>query len=868
MTSQRSNDSRESPDRNGRKRRPILAVVLGGACLIVVSLTVIIGLYTLTLIPDLPQLRDIRNPEIELATTIYAADGTEITRFYRKNRIWVTYDQIAPSLVDALVATEDHRFFDHHGVDLSRMISSAYKTARGNRQGGSTITMQLARNLYPEVGGSWPVARKLKEILTAFKIERHYDKREIIEMYLNTVPFGYNAFGVEAAARTYFARSAAALDLEQSATLIGMLKATSRYNPVRNPDLARARRNVVLAQMVRHGYIPQTTYAEIREKPIELIFEPPSPSSNIAPHFAEYVRGWLHEWAAGRGHDIYADGLKVYTTLDPAVQELANAAVEEQMKGLQAVVDFEWSRASDYFLGSDIKVYERYRDAGRFTPFSYFWNTQRDLVNAYIRDTDRYRNLLREGASPEQALNQLKDDPIFMDSLRTARTRLEVGLVAVDPVKAEVKPWVGGRDFTKDQYDKVALARRQPGSTFKPVVYTAAIDFGYSPYYTIQDTLTTFQLADSRQSWTPRNAGGGFSEEDVTLHDGLTFSKNTVTAHLVNLLGPHQIANYARRMGIKSELNRVLSIGLGTSEVTLLELVSVYNTLANYGTYREPVFVTRIEDQNGRVLYTAQPESRKAVSMQTAYTVLDILRGVVDHGTGSAIRWKYGLEGDLAGKTGTTQHNADGWFVLMHPRLITGAWVGFNDRRIAFRSSYWGQGAHNALNVVGDFYKRLVSHSLLPETRFIPPPGYREPMPPDSASSYYDAYHYDLLDDTLSTDAYVRRTGFSADSLDEPSFRTRDSLFWLEADVERALRISRDSLHAYPDKVSSEFDGTLDRSDRWERDLEEALRDRLREPAEKDVEPVDQVMKRLTGESLKPLDDEKDSTHIRPRPAP
>lgn len=692
----------------------------------------LVAAYMLALLPELPRMRAGGYPGVDLATLVYSADGRELGRYYRENRTWVGVDAISPQVVDALVATEDHRFYEHHGVDLWRTLGALLRTAGGEREGGSTITMQLARNLYPEVGRAVSLDRKLKEMMTALKIERAYGKREILEMYLNTVPFSYNTFGIEAAARLYYDKPAAALDVAEAATLVGMLKGPTRYNPVRNPELARQRRDVVYGQMVKHGYLAPFEAARLRDEPLYLDFHPEALTTGPAPYFNEYVRLWLEAWAARHGYDAYADGLRVYTTLDMRLQEAAQAAVAEAMRGLQAVVDYEWSRASPALLSREADAYERARTAGRFEPFAYLWQAHPDLLDRYVRETAPYRRAIQQGARPDAALAHLLATPAFLDSLRTARTRLSTGLVAIDPHTGHVKAWVGGRDFAQDKYDKVALAKRQPGSTFKPFVYAAAIDHGYAPYYTLQDSAMSFRIPGTTRYWQPHNAGGGYSGRYVTLREALVQSKNTVTAQLMDVLGAFEVGGYARRMGITSQLDYVPSLGLGTSEVTLLELVSAYGTFAANGIHRPPVVVTRIEDRHGRVIARFEPEAREALSPHTAYTVLDMLRGVTaGGGTGARIRWRYGIDADVAGKTGTTQNEADGWFVLVHPNLVTGAWVGFNDRRLTFRTDYWGQGGHNALNVVGAFFRRVLGQGAADaRARFIPPPGYRAPRPP------------------------------------------------------------------------------------------------------------------------------------------
>jgi penicillin-binding protein 1A len=702
-----------------RKVQAAVAVsVLAGLFLLGVAA---IGLFLFTLgDDDLPSLEQLENPALQLATIAYSADGVELARYARQNRSSVTGEEISQNVINALIATEDHRFYDHWGIDLFRFHIAAIKTALGDVQGGSTISMQLARNLYnKEIGKEQTISRKLKEMVTAVELERRYTKDEIVEMYLNTVEFGNNAFGIEAAARTFFNRSAAELDTLQSATLVGMLKAITAYNPLRNPDNARRRRNVVLGQMIKHGYLSEDYLDEHAEMPVTTDFNPNEITRGPAPYFAEYVRQWLNDWSEAEGNDFYADGLYVFTTLDSRLQELAGTAVENQMVGLQAVVDFEWGQRRGGRQSPFSTNVEDYVKQTNYVPWSHFWRVFPDTLRSFVRESDAFRQLVHDGLSESAAMDSLYRDETFMSALKNDKSRLEAGLVSIDPRNGYVKAWVGGRNLADDWYDHVAKARRQPGSTFKPFVYIAAIDNGYSPQHTFKDTL--FYWSDSiGNEWSPTNSDGSYTNRWMTLREGLKYSLNTITGQLVLQVGAPTVADYARWMGIRSPLNEVPSLALGTSNVTLLELTTAYSTLANGGLYYEPTVVTRIEDQLGNVLYEARPQPNEALSDQTAFKVIDMMREVVQTGgTGARIRWQYQLHDyDFAGKTGTTQNSADGWFMLMHPELVTGAWVGWNDQRMTFRTNWWGQGAHNALFLVGDYTRKIVDDGRLSKENF------------------------------------------------------------------------------------------------------------------------------------------------------
>ena len=566
-------------------------------------------------------------------------------------------------------------------------------------------------------------------MLTAVRLEKRYTKREIVEMYLNTVEFGHNAFGIEVAAHTFFSKSAAELDTLESATLIGMLKGITMYNPIRNPDLSRRRRNTVLGQMVKNDYLSQSYLMENLETPIETQYSSSEITAGPSPYFAEHVRQWLREWSNESGHDFYSQGLIVHTTLDSKMQEMAQIAVEEQMNSLQTVVDFEWSRsrAGDAPFSSSVVDYAEQTD---YEPFSEFWRKKADTLGLYIKETEAFR-VLKAELGDEAAIDSLLADSAFVQEFKATKTRLEAGLVSIDPRTGHVKAWVGGRNLADDWYDHVAKARRQPGSTFKPFAYIAAIDNGYSPDYTLKDS-TIYWQDELGNEWEPGNSSGEQTGLMMSLREALKRSRNTVTARLVLEIGAPTVAFYARRMGIKSPLVEVPTLALGTSNVTLLELTTSYSTLANGGLKYEPTVVTRIEDRLGNVLYEASSHPEEALNEQTALKVVDMMRDVVQTGgMGARIRWQYQLyDYDFAGKTGTTQNSADGWFMLMHPELVTGAWVGFNDQRFTFRTDFWGQGAHNALFLVGDFTRRVADEERLSKESFPLPLDYSAPNQP------------------------------------------------------------------------------------------------------------------------------------------
>ena len=718
------------------------AFLLTFPTVLIVAITVGILGYMVLLARDLPSLDQIENPEFDLATVAYTADGVELARFGFQNRSWVYYDEISEHVIDALVAVEDHRFRAHWGMDLFRTFSAATQSALSKlglpfqRQGGSTITQQLARNLYNEqIGFEVSVTRKLKEMVTAIRLEYKYAKPEIIEMYLNTVPFLHNAYGIEAASRTYFAKSSKELNVLESAALVGMLKGTNRYNPYSNPENSRLRRNVVLRRMVALEELDKAYYEAHKDSLTATSFRNADVTNSLAPYFAEQVRQWLSEWGKEQNVDVYSAGLTVVTTLDSRLQKAAQDAVISTMEGLQAVVDCEWSTASSPRLrfGEDISQYlddDCHEDPDN--RFAWFWDRNPGMLAQFIQESSRYRSLVQDGAGRDEALESLMASETFLDSLKSTKTRLENGIVAINPANRHVKAWVGGRDLALDWYDHVSVARRQPGSTFKPFVYSVAITNGFSPNdNTYRDAIFRYVDPFTEEVWSPKNSGGDMTGEFMPLREGLARSKNTVSGQLIIDIKPENVVRLAHNMGIESPLEAVPALALGTSDVTLLELTNAYTTLATLGRRADPVMISKVYDKDGNLLYPLEdnvPNVREALHETDAAIVIDMLRDVVNqsYGTGARIRWQYNQYGyDFAGKTGTTQQGADGWFILMHKQLVTGAWVGFNDRRMTFRSTFWGQGGHNALFLVGDFMSRINEN---PETalsineRFPDPP--------------------------------------------------------------------------------------------------------------------------------------------------
>ncbi len=728
--------SAQSPVYMARLRHPSRR----GVALAVSAVPALLLLYVLVLIPFTPSISDLRRAKTAKPSVVMSSDGQELAVFRRANRDWVKLADISPQVTAALIATEDHRFYSHHGLDFRRIASAALKTASGDTQGGSTLTQQLARNLYPEEIGRAPtLTRKIKEAITALKIEAVYTKPEILETYLNTVPFLYNAFGIEMAARTYFDKSADKLDVLESATLVGMLKGTSYYNPVINPERAIQRRNIVLAQMVKHDKLPAARLERLKKAPLKVDFERQTEPLGPAAHVAQQLRRWLIEWADRNDYNIYADGLVLRTTIDSRLQAMANRAVTRQTTRLQSLANGQWGGRSVWQAKT-----------GRF----------REMVESFVRESTEFKAAVEAGQAGDDVLKTLLSDASFMEKLKADKTRLQAGFLAIDPGNGHVKAWVGSRDFADDQFDHVAQARRQPGSTFKPFVYGAAFQKGMSPSDRFFDGDIEIPLGNGA-FWRPTDAGGP-SGEMMTLRQGLASSKNTITAQVMQAVGPPQVAQLAQALGVRqSKLEEVPSLALGTSPVTLKEMVSAYASIANEGQYIEPMLILQVEDRNGKVLEVMQPRlPETAMPVPVSHTLLDTLRAAINQGTGAGIRSQYGITADVAGKTGTTQDNTDGWFILMHPQLVAGAWAGFNDNRITMGNG-WGPGARSALPMVGEFFQQSLRTRVIDARSRFAAPMMVVPDPVDPAQALGDWFS-SLFGNTNSSPRELERDPSSA----------------------------------------------------------------------------------------------------------
>ncbi len=712
----------EPPPAPSPRRWPRLKRSLQWAALFGTAATAAVSVYLCVLVFTTPTVEELRRAQGVRPSVILSADGEVIGRFSTSYQAPLALKDVPADLVNALIATEDHRFYEHGGLDPTRIAGSAWGILQGNFQGGSTLTQQLARNLFPqEIGNAVSINRKLREAITALRLERTSSKAQILESYLNTAPFLYNVRGIEMAARTYFDRPAAQLDTLQCATLVGMLKGTQRYNPVRNPERARTRRNLVMAQMVKRGTLTPARYEQLRAAPLTLAFKRPEDGDiGQARHFVAHLREQLVEWADAHDVDLDTDGVVIRTTLDARLQRLAQEAVTQQVALLQRIAGEEWSEArarTARLQPAPLPAKPPARSPTKLPapppePFAHFWRTHAPMLADMARDSPQFRAARQAGQPEEQALATVLADAATMDRLRNDKTRLSAGFVAIDPTTGAVRAWVGSPDFAREQFDHVAQAKRQPGSTFKPFVYGAALQRGISTEHRYLDGAIDIALPDGSR-WQPSD-GGGPSGALMTMREGLVQSKNTITAQVMQAVGAESVVEFARAAGVReARLDPVPSLALGTSPVSLLEMGDAYATLAALGERRAPLLITQISNREGRVLETWASPPEQALDRAMVEKLVDVMRGTVQTGTGAAARGEWGLKGDLAGKTGTTQDNTDAWFILMSPKLVAGAWVGFNDPRVAIRSNFWGQGGHSAIRLVGAFMQQAQKAKLL-----------------------------------------------------------------------------------------------------------------------------------------------------------
>lgn len=675
-----------------------------GIAVVILMIAAFVGMVWMGVFGRVPDRSELASINHQVATEVYSADSVLLGRYYLQERSPVQFKQIPEGLRYALISTEDARFYKHNGIDvrsLMRVLVKSIALRDESAGGGSTLTQQLAKNLFPRRGYtlfSMPI-NKVKEMIIAHRIEKIYSKEEILALYLNTIPFGDNVYGIKTAAERFYSKDVQQLDTDEAAVLIGMLKATYRYNPRVYPERATQRRNVVLAQMEKYGHLSSADRERLQAKPLSLRYQRLSHNEGLAPYFRSYIKSELLAWcrenkrADGSNYNLYTDGLKVYTTIDSRLQRFAEEAVRSQMAIIQKRFNDQLSR-----------------------------NTLTTVGRSHLSQLDAYRALKKEGRSEREIMDELKKagprrvfdwsgeketNISIYDSLIHHLKFLQAGFLAMDPQSGALRAWVGGIDHGFFQFDHVRPStKRQVGSTFKPIVYAAAMEHGVSPCDYVSARKTSYT---NMEDWTPENTEEDTYDQKFSMEGGLAGSVNTVSVKLLEQAGISNTIRTAERMGIRSDLPSVPSLALGTASISVVEMVNAYAAFANHGKHVDPIYITAITDAKGKVLesFGTSDAPIAAISKETSAMMVHMLRRVVNEGTGTSLRTRFGLTNDIAGKTGTTQSNTDGWFIAITPKLVVGCWVGGDDPRLHFRSTALGQGAATALPIIGSFFQQM-----------------------------------------------------------------------------------------------------------------------------------------------------------------
>lgn len=707
-------------------------LLLSGATFLVLFFIylIMVDINFLWLFGKSPSLSSISNPNQSVASVIYSADGKPLGKYFRENRTPVEFDEISPLLIKTLIATEDERFYEHFGVDLKGVFAAVKDMTQGRARGASTITQQLVKNMFKvrsqysrgllgQIPGLRLLIAKSKEWISAVKIEMFYDKNKILTMYLNTVDFGSNAYGIKTACKTYFKTSPKNLTIEQSATLVGLLKATTTYNPRVNPKNSLKRRNVVLENLRNQHIITAAEFDSIKRIPIKLNYSVESNYDGQALYFREAVAQSLEKWCKDNEMDLYSDGLKIYTTLDTRMQKYAEEAVDTQMRVVQRNFENHWGRENPWRDENHEEIVGFVEDIAKKTPlYKYLvqkYSGQPDSVTYYLNEPRRLKVFdYKDG---------VKDTTFScMDSIRYMERFMHTGFVAMEPQTGYVKAWVGDINFETWKYDKV-ISKRQPGSTFKLFGYTTAIEKGLSPCDTRPDNYISWDVMEKGElvKWVPRNANGEYTGQNLTLKAAFARSINSIAVKLAQETGTEAIIKTAHAMGIKTPLNNIPAVCLGASDVSLLELVNSYCTVVNEGKTHDPVLVTRIEDHDGNVLYEYKPVQKQAITYETAFLMTQLLRaGLTEYNATSQNLWTYDIfrqNTEFGGKTGTSSNHSDAWFVGVSPNLVGGAWVGGEHRSIHFRTGKLGEGSKTALPIFGLFMEKVLADNNLSKYR-------------------------------------------------------------------------------------------------------------------------------------------------------
>lgn len=708
-----------------------------------------------------PDMEDIKKPELSVGSQVYTADGKLIGQYYKENRSPVEYKDISPNLINALVSTEDIRFYNHSGVDFYSFATSMLSTAQGDRRGGSTITQQLAKNLFSTrkrksqgLVKHIPVLRtvvfKFKEWLTAFKLEHVYSKPEILTLYLNTVPFGNNSFGIKTATLKFFNKNPNAVDPAEAATLVGMLKATSTYNPINNPEKAKERRNVVLGQMQKYHHISKQDFDRYSKPPVKLNLSYIENSSHGDSYLREAVERLLKKWCKDNDYDLYEDGLKIYTTIDSRLQQYAEEAVAEKMKSLQRRFDNVWGDQNPWRDSKGNEIKDFVLKAEQRLPI------YKLLKAKYKNDTAQIKKYFKTPKRMKVFTWKGDQDTTFStaDSIKYYARILNTGMMSIEPSTGKIKVWVGGIDFKHFNYDHVNQSKRQAGSTFKPFAYLTALDNGYTPCDKFTDKRVTinYTYGGKQEVWEPNNADWNFTGREMSLRWAMGKSVNSITAQVTEEVGWDKVVEYAHKVGIESELKPVPSVSLGSNDVSVYEMVRAYSTFLNKGEKIDPLLVTKITDQDGNVLKEFALEKERVISEETAWLMLYMFRGGMEEpgGTSQAL-WEYKLwnnNNQIGGKTGTSSDYVDGWYMGITKDLVTGVWVGADDRSVHFTTSETGEGSRTALPIFGRFMEKVYAD---PKSGYKPGPF---PKPWVKISKQYDCPSPRIVD-TLVVDSLM-----------------------------------------------------------------------------------------------------------------
>jgi penicillin-binding protein 1A len=710
-------------------------ISFGAFLLLIVLYLYTVSINFLNLYGDMPSFTMLENAENDLSSEVYSSDGKLLGKYFLENRVNATYDELSPYLVHSLKSVEDARFDDHSGLDGIGLIRVGVKSVLmgQNKGGGSTLTQQTAKVMFDlrtdeQYEGKLSginytldmLIKKTKEWILAVQLERTYTKKEILALYLNTVSFGNNAFGIKVASKTFFNKTPNSLNLQEAALLAGLVQNPTRLNPVRNPENATHRRNVVLYQMVKYDYISKAVADSVKALPLVLDYKVESHNEGPAPYFRSVIRDFLRSWAKENGYNIYKDGLKIYTTIDSRMQQHAEQAVATQMAALQTKFEAEWRGRNPWiddnnqelkgFIQSEAKKTEHYRKLVRK------YGAKSDSV-WIVMNTKRPMRMFTYKGPKEMNLSPL-------DSIAYYKRFLHTGFMAMDPNTGAIKAWVGGINHSHFKYDHVQQGKRQPGSTFKAFVYATAIENGYSPCYEVYDIPRSYDTGGGAP-WEPKNSDGKWTNAPMSMRQALALSTNSVTAEMMAKMKPDNVVALAKRMGIKSELEPVLALSLGVSDVSVWEMVGAYSTFVNKGVYTQPYYITRIEDKNGNILYSPEAVTQEALNEETAYLMLHMLKGGTEMGLGSAARLSPALlqKLEIGAKTGTTQSGSDGWFMGVTPELVAGAWVGGDSRNIRFPSWTSGQGGRTAMPIWDQFMLKVMQDPALgfKKTKFTAP---------------------------------------------------------------------------------------------------------------------------------------------------